>query len=44
MSCANIIVHRSADKVVSELIRKNEEVRMAIINLVCASPYVRTQM
>jgi hypothetical protein len=31
-------------KVVSELIWENEEVRMAIINLACASPYVMTQM
>jgi hypothetical protein len=30
-------------KVVSELIRENEEVRMAIVNLACASPYIRTQ-
>ncbi len=31
-------------KVVSELIRENEEVRMAIINLACASPYIKTQI
>lgn len=31
-------------KAVSELIRKNEEVRMAIINLACTSPYIKTQM
>lgn len=31
-------------KVISELIRKNEEVRMAIINLACTSPYIKTQM
>ena len=31
-------------KVVSELIWKNEEVRMAIINLACASPYIKTQI
>ena len=31
-------------KVVSELIRENEEVRMAIINLACTSPYIKTQM
>ena len=31
-------------KVVSELIRENEEVRMAIINLACASPHIKTQM
>ena len=30
-------------KVVSELIRENEEVRMAIINLACASPDIKTQ-
>ena len=27
-----------------ELIRTNQEVRMAIINLACASPYIKTQM
>ena len=31
-------------KVISELIRENEEVRMAIINLACSSPYIKTQM
>ena len=31
-------------KVVSELIRENEEVRMAIINLACTSPYIKTRM
>ena len=27
-----------------ELIRTNQEVRMAIIDLACASPYIKTQM
>ena len=31
-------------KVISELIKENKEVRMAIINLACASPYVVTRM
>jgi len=31
-------------KAVTELIRTNQEVRMAIINLACASPYIKTQM
>ena len=31
-------------KVVSELIRENEEVRMAIVNLACSNPYISTQM
>jgi len=31
-------------KVMSELIRENEEVRMAIIKLACASPYIVTQI
>ena len=31
-------------KVVSQLIRENAEVRMAIINLACSSPYIKTQM
>ena len=31
-------------KVVSELIRENEEVRMAIIDLAFSSPYIKTQM
>jgi len=30
-------------KAVTELIRTNQEVRMAITNLVCASPYIKTQ-
>ena len=31
-------------KAMTELIRTNEEVRMAIINLACASPYIKTQI
>jgi|GEM_PF-4336942 len=31
-------------RVVIELIRNNERVRMAIINLACSSPYIKTQM
>ena len=31
-------------EIMSELIRNNKEVRMAIINLACASPYIKTQM
>ena len=31
-------------KAVSELIRENEEVRMAIINLACSSPNIVTQI
>ena len=31
-------------KAVTELIRTNQEVRMAITNLACASPYIKTQM
>ena len=31
-------------RVVIELIRNNERVRMAIINLACTSPYIKTQM
>jgi hypothetical protein len=40
----NQISKEELAKAISELIRENEEVRMAIINLVCASPYVMTQM
>ena len=31
-------------RVVIELIRTNQEVRMAIINLACTSPYIKTQV
>ena len=31
-------------RVISELIRENEEIRMAIINLACSSPYIKTQV
>ena len=31
-------------KAITELIRTNQEVRMAIINLACSSPYIKTQM
>ena len=31
-------------RVVIELIRNNERVRMAIINLACTSPYIKTQV
>ena len=31
-------------RVIIELIRNNERVRMAIINLACTSPYIKTQM
>jgi len=40
----NQISKEELAKVISELIRKNKEVRMAIINLACASPYIKTQM
>lgn len=30
-------------QVITELIKNNNEVRMALINLMCASPYVVTQ-
>ncbi len=40
----NQISKEELAKVVSELIRENGEVRMAIIKLACASPYIRTQM
>lgn len=40
----NQISKEKLAKVVSELIRENEEVRMAIINLACTSPYIKTQM
>ena len=40
----NQISKEKLAKVVSELIRENEEVRMAIINLACASPYIKTQI
>jgi len=40
----NQISKEKLAKVVSELIRENEEVRMVIINLACASPYIKTQI
>ena len=30
-------------RIMAELIRDNNEVRMALVNLMCASPYVVTQ-
>ena len=40
----NQISKEKLAKVVTELIRENEEIRMAIINLACTSPYIETQM
>ena len=31
-------------KAIIELIKTNQEVRMAIINLACSSPHIKTQM
>ena len=40
----NQISKKELAEVMSELIKNNKEVRMAIINLACASPYIKTQM
>jgi len=39
----NAVTKEELTQIITELIKNNNEVRMALINLMCASPYVVTQ-